>query len=142
MPKGVPKDLRPAARIFAAYLAKACRGREAAKPKYFLLPELRRAGADLSARDFDRLAALAVDLGLAVGTSGRGYFWCEMAEDFALAHANLVTRFGPMRRHDQGLLVLWHRAFPDEPLWLVRSTECRMRVKGSPQRTQRETALG
>jgi hypothetical protein len=118
------KDLRPAAKIFAEFLRKECRGREKAQPKWRLLPLLRRVGLALSPRDYDDLPKLALELGYDVGTWRKGAFWMETEVDFLAAEANLLTRFEPMRRHHQLYIARRRERFPGETLF--ESAECRM----------------
>jgi hypothetical protein len=110
------KDLTPAARIFAEFLRKNCRGREAAMPKWRVLPELRRTGLDLSSRDYDELPELALDLGYDTGTWRKGAFWMVTETDFLAAQANLLVRFGPMRSHHEKYERRRRERFPDLPL--------------------------
>jgi len=117
MPKPATKDLRPAARIFAEFLRKNCLGREAAWPKWRLLPMLRRVGLDLSPRDYDDLPKLALELGYDVGTWRKGAFWMVTEDDFLAAEANLLPRFEPMRRHHQLYIVRRRERFPKLPLF-------------------------
>jgi len=116
MSKPATKDLTPAARIFAEFLRKECRGRDAAWPKWRLLPHLRRTGLDLSPRDYDELPMIALELGYDVGTWRKGAFWMVDETDFMAAEANLLTRFGPMRNHHQQYEVRRRERFPDMPL--------------------------
>jgi hypothetical protein len=119
------KDLKPAARIFAEFLRKNCRGREAALPKWRLLPVLRRTGLALSPRDYDDLPKLALELGYDVGTWRKGAFWMKTEVDFLAAEANLLPRFEPMRRHHQLYAMRRRERFPGETLF--ESEECGVR---------------
>jgi hypothetical protein len=96
--------LQSAARILASSLKVNALGRANARPKRICMEALAKFGHAVSSRDYDRLAAIAVALGLYVGTSGDGAFWIETEEDQAAAEGNLASRFEPMRTHHQNLL--------------------------------------
>jgi len=88
--------------ILSAYLAKHCRGREAARPKRRILRDVRAAGLGLGDRDFDQaMHALAMER--PVGSSDKGFFWCLDDEDFQAAYGYLVTRFRPMRERAEAI---------------------------------------
>jgi hypothetical protein len=109
--------LRTAAEMLVAYLRMYCIGRDQARPKWRVLPDLRRAGVRVTSREYDDLPRLALGLGHDVGTWRKGAFFIVDSQDFAAAAGNLAVRFEPMREHHQEILRRWRKRFPEEPLF-------------------------
>jgi hypothetical protein len=90
-------------RLAAEHIRRWCAGAAKARPKWRIRGELAALGLDLPMRDFERLVQEAVLEGVPIGSSRKGFFWCEMAEDFAVARAYLACRFGPMKARIEAL---------------------------------------
>ena len=84
-------------RILAEYLRKNAKGLAAARPKWRIRADLHAAGLRLTSREFDWTAHEAVLQGHPIGSSDKGFFSMDSREDFAVARAYLVCRFGPMK---------------------------------------------
>jgi hypothetical protein len=74
-------------------------------------------------RDFERLVQEAVLEGVPIGSSDKGFFWCETAEDFAVARAYLVCRMQPQRKRIEALERAKRDRFPEQPLLAEQGAE-------------------
>lgn len=99
-------------RIVAEWLRRHARGRAAARPKGQILRGLGALGLHVASREFDALMGEMVLAGLAVGSSGRGFFWMVAREDYALARHYVTTRFRPMRARADAIAAQERRRFP------------------------------
>lgn len=99
-------------RIVAEWLRQNARGRAAARPKGQVLRGLGAIGLHVASREFDALMGEMVLAGLAVGSSGKGFFWMVAQVDFRLARHYITTRFRIMRRRAEALAAQERRRFP------------------------------
>jgi len=105
-------------KIAAEWLRRHARGRAQARPKGQVLRGLGALGLHVDPREFDALMGEMVRAGMAVGSSGKGFFWMASREDFRLATGYIGTRFHPMRLRIKAIEAQERRRFP-RPLPLI-----------------------
>jgi hypothetical protein len=116
-PRATREDVQA---VVAALAHLGARGHQQAVERRLVLAHLRQQGVGALGRDRVLRAAVAAapEFGVAIGSSGEGYFLCDSAADVARCVADLRSRVAMLSARADALEVLVRRPAPvQQELW-------------------------